>query len=249
AQNRMLPGGWLFPGQNPINPMSARQLNRAFHIAREAAGIDKHVSLHLLSRLFRRLFLERLDQAYRDGLLKFYGTHAELKDSAAFDRYLLPTRRIDWVVYAKRPFAGPESVLKYLSRYTHRVAIANSRLISANKEGVTFKWKDYRIKGDKRYKSMTLQTGEFIRRFLMHVLPSGFHRIRHYGLLSNKSRSEAMALAREHLHVVPVHEEQALPELENPVYLCSHCGEPMIIVGILERPYTARSPPVRAMVQ
>lgn len=146
----------------------------------------------MLSRLFRRLFLELLNQAHEDNGLKFYGTHAALEDRQAFARYLAPLHRIDWVVYAKRPFAGPESVLTYLSRYTHRIAIANSRLISADKDTVTFKYKDYRIEGKKRYKHMTLQTDEFIRRFLIHVLPSGFHRIRHYGLLSNKARSEAI---------------------------------------------------------
>jgi hypothetical protein len=203
--------------------------------------------VRVLSRLFRRLFLEQLDQAHRDGQLTFHGKHAELSDSASFDRYLQPTRRIDWVVYAKRPFAGPESVLRYLSRYTHRIAIANSRLISANAEFVTFKWKDYRVKGRQRYKTMSLDTGEFIRRFLMHVLPSGFHRIRHYGLLSNKARSEALPLVRQHLQVVPVLEEQDQSQSETPVFLCRHCGEPMIIIEVFERPYTARGPPIPPM--
>ena len=205
--------------------------------------------VRVLSRLFRRLFLEQLCDAHRDGKLSFYGNHAPLSDRAAFQRHLQPTRRIDWVVYAKRPFAGPESVLTYLSRYTHRIAIANSRLISANQESVTFKWKDYRIKGRKRYKSMSLETGEFIRRFLIHVLPSGFHRIRHYGLLSNKARSESLPLARKHLHVVPVPEEQAQPEVSPPVFICRHCGEPMIIIEVFERPYSARGPPVQPMTR
>ena len=111
----------------------------------------------------------------------------------------------------------------------------------------TFKWKDYRIKGRKRYKSMPLETSEFIRRFLMHVLPSGFHRIRHYGLLSNKARSEALPLARKHLQVVPVPEEQEQPEIAVPVFICRHCGEPMIIIEVFERPYSARGPPIQAM--
>ena len=205
--------------------------------------------VRVLSRLFRRLFLEQLCDAHRDGKLSFYGDHAALSDRAAFERYLQPTRRIDWVVYAKKPFAGPESVLTYLSRYTHRIAIANSRLISANQETVTFKWKDYRIKGRKRYKSMSLETDEFIRRFLIHVLPSGFHRIRHYGLLSNKARSKSLPLARKHLHVVTVPEEQAQPETSSPVFICRHCGEPMIIIEVFERPYSARGPPIQAMAR
>lgn len=207
------------------------------------------LSVRVLSRLFRRLFLEQLCDAHRDGELRFYGEHTALSDKAVFERYLQPTRRIDWVVYAKRPFAGPESVLSYLSRYTHRIAIANSRLIDANQASVTFKWKDYRIKGRKRNKSMSLETSEFIRRFLIHVLPSGFHRIRHYGLLSNKARSESLALARKHLHVVVVPEEQAQPEISLPVYICRHCGEPMIIVEVFERPYSARGPPIQAMAR
>ena len=205
--------------------------------------------VRVLSRLFRRLFLAQLDQAHRDGQLTFHGNHADLSDSASFDRYLQPTRRIDWVVYAKRPFAGPESVLKYLSRYTHRIAIANSRLISANQQSVTFKWKDYRIEGKKRYKSLCLDTGEFIRRFLMHVLPSGFHRIRHYGLLSNKARKDSLPLARKHLRVVPVLEEQDEQATPLPVFVCRHCGEPMAIIEVFERPYAARAPPVPAMTR
>lgn len=203
--------------------------------------------VRVLSRLFRRLFLEQLVEAHGDGKLNFHGAHTALSDAAAFDRYLQPARCTDWVVYAKRPFAGPESVLTYLSRYTHRIAIANSRLISANQDSVTFKWKDYRIKGSKRYKSMSLETSEFIRRFLLHVLPSGFHRIRHYGLLSNKARSEALPLARKLLQVVPVPEEQAQPEIPVPVFLCRHCGEPMIIIEVFERPYSARGPPIQVM--
>ena len=119
----------------------------------------------------------------------------------AFARWLAPLRQCEWVVYAKRPFAGPEAVLAYLSRYTHRVAISNSRLIALDERGVTFRWKDYRAKGRTRYKTMTLEPGEFMRRFLLHVLPSGFHRIRHYGLLANGSRSANLALARQLLQV------------------------------------------------
>jgi len=203
--------------------------------------------VRVLSRLFRRLFIEQLEQAHRDQRLTFYGKHTALEDAQEFARYLAPVKRVDWVVYAKRPFAGPESVLTYLSRYTHRIAIANSRLLRADKDTVSFKWKDYRIKGKKRYRQMTLQTHEFIRRFLIHVLPSGFHRIRHYGLLSNKARKQALTLVREHLYVPP---EQAAPAPEDKntaVYVCRACGEPMIIVDILANTCQARAPPVPAM--
>ena len=135
--------------------------------------------VRVLSRLFRRLFLEALVVAHDAGRLRFFSHHAPLADAQAFAAYLAPLRKTEWVVYSKRPFGGPEAVLAYLARYTHRVAISNSRLIAADKTGVTFKWKDYRIQGAGRYKTLTLPTHEFIRRFLMHVLPSGFHRIRH----------------------------------------------------------------------
>jgi len=200
--------------------------------------------VRVLSRLFRRLFLEQLIEAYRDGKLSFYGDHVDLSNTATFEQHLQPTRRIEWVVYAKRPFAGPESVLNYLSRYTHRIAIANSRLLSANQESVTFKWTDYRIKGRRRYKHLSLETNEFIRRFLMHVLPSGFHRIRHYGLLSNKARSEALPLARKYLQVVLTPPEPGEAELDLPVFSCRHCGEAMIIIEVIERPSSARGPPI-----
>jgi hypothetical protein len=132
--------------------------------------------VRVLSRLFRRLFLEKLVAAYDAGRLQFFGNHAPLTDAQAFAAYLTPLRNAEWVVYSKRPFGGPKAVLPYLSRYTHRVAIANSRLIAFDEQGVTFKCKDYRIEGRDRYKRMTLATDEFIRRFLIHVLPKGFHR-------------------------------------------------------------------------
>ncbi len=135
--------------------------------------------VRVLSRLFRRLFLEKLVAAHEAGDLRFFNDHAALADGAAFKRYLKPLRKAEWVVYAKEPFAGPKAVLAYLSRYTHRVAISNRRLVSADQRGVTFRCKDYRLEGAARYKTMTLPTHEFIRRFLMHVLPKGFHRIRH----------------------------------------------------------------------
>jgi hypothetical protein len=133
----------------------------------------------MLSRLFRRLFLRKLLAAHQAGRLKFFGDRAALADARAFAAYLAPLRRAKWVVYAKRPFGGPQAVLAYLSRYTHRVAIANSRLIACDRSGVTFRWKDYRAEGRDRQKIMTLATAEFIRRFLIHVLPSGFHPFRH----------------------------------------------------------------------
>src|SRR5262249_53073748 len=137
--------------------------------------------VRVLSRLFRRLFLEKLIATYQAGRLSFFGDHAHLAEAQSFAAFLAPLRKTEWVVYAKRPFGGPEAVLAYLSRYTHRVAIANSRLIACDQQGVTFNWKDYRIEGRDRYKQMTLATEEFIRRFLIHVLPKGLHRIRHYG--------------------------------------------------------------------
>lgn len=200
--------------------------------------------VRVLSRLFRRLFIEQLHKAHRNGELNFYGEHIDLEDKKTFERYLQPAQQVDWVVYAKKPFAGPEHVLRYLSRYTHRVAIANSRLISASANTVTFKWKDYRIEGEKRYKSMTLQTNEFIRRFLLHVLPDGFHRIRHYGMLSNKVRAEEILLARTSLDVEPISEEETEPNKDTPVFVCQGCGEPMIIITILSRRYEARAPPI-----
>ena len=146
--------------------------------------------VRVLSRLFRRLFLEKLAAAHGAGRLHFFGNHARLAERHAFTAHLAPLRKIEWVVYAKRPFAGPQAVLAYLSRYTHRVAIANSRLIALDDNGVTFTWKDYRAKGRERQKLMTLASGEFIRRFLIHVLPSGFHRIRHYGIFANGGRAD-----------------------------------------------------------
>ena len=151
--------------------------------------------VRVLSRLFRRLFLDKLAAAHQQ--LQFFGNHAPLANQQAFAAYLAPLRKIEWVVYSKRPFGGPEAVLAYLSRYTHRVAIANSRLIAFDDNGVTFKWKDYRIKGCDRYKRMTLATDEFIRRFLIHVLPRGFHRIRHYGLFAKTAGAANIALARK----------------------------------------------------
>src|SRR5262249_42503773 len=160
-----------------------------------ASQPDYLVPVEVLSALFRGRMLGMLIDAHAAGHLKFFGKYEHLADSNAFRAYLGPLWTTDWFVYAKRPFAGPEQVLAYLSRYTHRVAISNGRLISADASGVTFKYKDYRIEGPDRYTTMTLEPGEFIRRFLMHVLPKGFHRIRHYGLLANGGAKRAQKLA------------------------------------------------------
>ena len=204
------------------------------------------LSVRVLSRLFRRLFLEALLRAHREGQLLFFGEHAELADSATFARWLAPLRKIEWVVYAKRPFAGPKAVLAYLSRYTHRVAIANSRLIAFDERGVTFHWKDYREKGGTRYKTMMLATGEFMRRFLLHVLPRGFHRIRHYGLLANAGRKENLALARQLLQApapAPADPQQATTGSPPPTFVCRHCGAPMVVIEMLAPTFHIRAPP------
>jgi hypothetical protein len=197
--------------------------------------------VRVLSRLFRRLFLGKLLAAHKAGRLKFFADHAALADAPAFAAFLAPLRKAEWVVYAKKPFGGPQAVLAYLSRYTHRVAISNRRLISADDTGVTFKWKDYRIEGHARYKTMTLATHEFIRRFLVHVLPKGFHRIRHYGLFANANRAAKIARARE-LLAVPFRPKQpdtpeataadVTPVLPRP---CPCCGGRMIIIETFAR--------------
>ena len=205
--------------------------------------------VRVLSRLFRRLFLERLHQAHRDGQLHFCGDLATLANRASFDQYLAPLAQTDWFVYAKQPFAGPQAVLAYLSRYTHRVAISNHRLIAHDERGVTFQWKDYRTKHCVRYKPMTLTTDEFIRRFLIHVLPKGFHRIRHYGLFANPVRRDNLTRLRRALdtHDEPNIETEPITEpiepitTPSPTFVCRICGTPLQIVEILS-PRT-RSPP------
>src|SRR5262249_57052598 len=154
------------------------------------------LSVEVLSRLFRRLFLERLTAAYQAGRLEFFANQAGLTEPARFKAYVAALRKVKWVVYAKPPFGGPGAVLAYLSRYTHRIAIANSRLVAFDGQRVTFKWKDYRANSAARYKLMTLDADEFVRRFLIHVLPDRFHRIRHYGLFANANRAANIALAR-----------------------------------------------------
>jgi hypothetical protein len=204
--------------------------------------------VRVLSRLFRRRFLEELAAAHRGGRLQFFGDDAQLSDPQTFAQWLAPLRQCEWVVYAKRPFAGPAAVLAYLSRYTHRVAISNHRLLALDERGVTFRWKDYRATGKTRYKAMTLAADEFMRRFLLHVLPGGFHRIRHYGLLANAGRREHLAQARELLHVVPAAvgppSSAAAPvAIVPPTFVCPHCGAAMRIVEIFARSQPIRAPP------
>ena len=207
--------------------------------------------VRVLSRLFRRLFLEQLAAAYLAGQLQFFGSRAALADPKTFKQYLAPLRKAEWVVYAKRPFGGPEAVLAYLSRYTHRVAIGNSRLIAFNDAGVTFKWKDYRASQQQRAKVMTLAVDEFIRRFLIHVLPSGFHRIRHYGLFANGGRAENIARARQ---LLDVPEPPRQPddtgcsgdgEPQPSSYPCPCCGGRMIVIETFERGCTPRHQPTQ----
>ena len=187
--------------------------------------------VRVLSRLFRRLFLEHLTQAFELGQLEFFGDIAGLANPAAYNRTLKAARRIEWVVYAKPPFAGPKQVLAYLGRYTHRIAISNSRLVSMDGDHVTFRWKDYRTGGVR--KLMTLDVHEFIRRFLLHTVPDGFHRIRHYGLLANGHRQVKLDLCRRLLNVPPPEPQVEEPEAEpTPVaHRCPSCGGAMTIIG------------------
>ena len=210
------------------------------------------LSVRVLSRLFRRRLLEELQRVHQAGKLQFFGEHAALADAKAFKVWLAPLRKCEWVVYAKRPFAGPEAVLAYLSRYTHRVAISNSRLIAMDERGITFKWKDYRVKdgakGMTRHKTMTLGADEFMRRFLLHVLPGGFHRIRHYGLLANGSRKASLALARALLgqpNAAPITPEDTDNGIDRdrPCFVCAHCGAAMTILQTFVRGQSIRAPP------
>ncbi len=201
--------------------------------------------VRVLSRLFRRRFLDALAQAHAGGRLQFFGEHAALAEARTFSDWLAPLRKCEWVVYAKRPFAGQQAVLAYLSRYTHRVAISNQRLIALDERGVTFRWKDYRAKGGTWVKAMTLSAFEFMRRFLLHVLPSGFHRIRHYGLLANAGRNRNLALVRQLLQV-PAQARPTEDPTTAPVkatFICPHCGAVMVITATLPRQYAIRAPP------
>jgi len=211
------------------------------------------LSNKVLSRLFRRLFLEKLQGAFKQ--LQFFNHLKPLNDFKHFTLWINQFRKFDWVVYAKRPFHGPEQVFAYLPRYTHRVAIANSRLLALNGNQVRFKYKDYRAKGHSKHKTMQLSTDEFMRRFLLHVLPSRFHRIRHFGLLSNSQRNSNLIKARELLKVEPpdnsvkepgvsTTENQPIDKQLSEPFFCAVCGSRQIIVIAVERLPPKRAPPV-----
>lgn len=209
----------------------------------------------VLKRMFRGKMLAMLKAAHADGRLQFFGEHADLADKACFKAWLEPLYDTKWHVYAKRPFAGPEQVLAYLARYTHRVAISNKRLIKADETAVTFTFKDYRIEGPGRYKTMTVAPGEFMRRFLLHVLPKGFHRIRHYGLLaSSRTKAETLARARELIAAAtpptPVCQAAAqqpandsAAKAEQPAHPCPCCGAAMMIIETFQAGQTPRYQP------
>jgi predicted RNA-binding Zn-ribbon protein involved in translation (DUF1610 family) len=208
--------------------------------------------VRVLSRLYRRLFLEKLTQAYQLNQLQFFAEQQAIKEEKHFMDWIKSLSQIEWVVYAKRPFAGPAMVLAYLSRYTHRIAIANSRLLSMDEKGITFKWKDYRLKGAKRYQAMRLTADEFIRRFLLHVLPSGFHRLRHYGLIANANRKNNLLRARKLLQVnnsdVSAQEEttdKQQREEQSATYVCPDCGASMIVIETFTRQQQPRAPPAK----
>jgi Putative transposase/Transposase zinc-binding domain len=207
--------------------------------------------VRVLSRLYRRLFLERLRAGFDNAKLKFFGHLAHLVEPAAFGRYLNALREVEWVVYAKRPFGGPDQVLAYLGRYTHRVAIANSRLLACEHGLVRFRWKDYRA--DNKSKVMTLDAEEFIRRFLLHVLPKGFRRIRHFGFLANACRADKLARIRAALQVPeppppaePVDYRECYAILTgHRIDLCPVCGGRMVEIGLAPRSPTLRRAPPR----
>jgi len=206
--------------------------------------------VRVLSKLFRRLMLTKLAAAHAAGKLHFFGAHAHFAAARAFTAFLATLRKTRWFVYAKRPFAGPKAVLAYLSRYTHRVAISNRRLIALNERSVTFKVKDYRITGPGRYTTMTLDVGEFIRRFLSHVLPKGFHRIRHYGLFACSTRLQTMETVRKLLNLAPLAAEHT-SETEPPQPLahpCPCCGGRMLIIESFEAGRQPRHQPATPVV-
>ena len=208
----------------------------------------------VLSRLFRRLFLEKLMAAFRKGKLRFFGDLTELRKQPCFSRYLAPLRDADWVVYAKAPFGGPDQVLAYLGRYTHRVAISNQRLLSVNNGEVRFQWKDYREKGREKSREMTLESDEFIRRFLIHVLPRGYQRIRFFGLLSNRNRKRRLTqctkLLRSSATELPLQKGDAFrqhpPVTEASIRCCPGCGKGEMIRILVLLPYQIVPPRLRA---
>ena len=208
------------------------------------------LSVKVLSRLFRRLFLKKLVTLHPK--LSFYGEIAHLSDIKTFRTHLAPVHKVDWVVYAKKPFSGPQAVLEYLSRYTHRVAISNRRIIDYDTNTVTFQWKDYRAKDKQRFKSMTLTANEFLRRFLMHILPLRFHRIRHFGLFANHQRKQNLSLLRKTLCTKIVEtvdkqteSDESSKKSDNPIpkFVCRSCGASMVIIETLLQHCPARAPP------
>jgi hypothetical protein len=206
----------------------------------------------VLSKLFRRLMLEKLIAVHAGGKLIFFGEHAHLASGKAFADFLAPLKKTRWFVYAKCPFAGPKAVLAYLSRYTHRVAISNRRLIAANATSVTFKVKDYRIEGPGRYTTMTLAPHEFIRRFLLHVLPKGFHRIRHFGLLAGSVKADNLARMRGLLDVAPPPAPQETTASDGANVLptpCPGCGGRMIIIEMFEAGCSPRHDATRTILR
>ncbi|WP_449472974.1 IS91 family transposase [Sphingobium chungangianum] len=203
--------------------------------------------VRVLGALFRRLYLTRLIQLHHAGKLAFFGSLAPLAERRAFLRHIAPVRKKRWVVYAKPPFAGPEAVLAYLSRYTHRVAISNRRLLAFDGASVTLGYKDYRKDGANRQRVMTLAADEFIRRFLLHVLPRGFHRIRHYGLLASSARKNNLALARQLLDVATEPEEHSAEDPADPRPPCPCCGGHMVIIETFERWRQPRAPPMATL--
>jgi hypothetical protein len=206
----------------------------------------------VLTRMFRGKMLALLKAAHAERRLEFFGPHAALADKAAFKAYLEPLYGTNWHVYAKRPFAGPEQVLAYLARYTHRVAISNKRLVGIDENGVTFTYKDYRIEGTGRYKTMTVAPFEFIRRFMLHVLPKGFHRIRHYGLLAtSRTKAATIERARELIRQAapvkpPARQEAPADEAtapDKPEHLCPCFSGRMVIIETFEAGSTPRHQP------
>jgi hypothetical protein len=228
------------PHVHMIVPGGGFSLDGARWVASRPAFL---LPVRVLGKLFRRLFLTRLTDLHQASKLAFFGSQADLADRRRFLRHLAPVRTKRWVVYAKAPFAGPEAVLAYLSRYTHRVAISNRRLIGFDETGVTFRYKDYRRSGPERQQVMTLATDEFIRRFLLHVLPRGFHRIRHYGLLASATRKANIAHARELLAAPPPPEPIIAVEPPDPRPPCPCCGGRMRIIESFERWMQPRAPP------
>lgn len=242
----IVPGGGLSPatGDAGASPTGTQNTERWI-----CCRPGFFLPVRVLSRLFRRLFLERLEASLNNGDLTFRNELAPLAEPKAFAALLRPLRKTEWVVYAKRPFAGPEAVLAYLSRYTHRVAISNTRLVAFDGHSVTFKWKDYRATERHRQKLMILEASEFIRRFLLHVLPKGFHRIRHTGLFANGGRSDNLARARELLKV-EAPPDQPLTEPHDPAQPvtqpCPNCGGPMIVIDTFEPGQEPHRPRPRA---